>query len=74
MICMHYYACPYCDPCTKARLFKIIMNELSCKYEKEDSCEEKHKCKEVYKCAKCKNEWTYSLKFLREQKRKIKDG
>jgi len=50
------------------------MKELDCKYEKEESCEEKHKCKEVYKCAKCKNEWTYSLKFLRDQKRKIKDG
>jgi len=72
---MHYYACPYCDPCSKARLIKIKLKELSCKYEREENCEEKkHKCKEAYRCAKCKNEWTYSLKFLREQKRKIKDG
>ena len=71
---MYFYACPYCDPCAKAHLFKKKMKELSCKYENEKVCEDKHKCKEIYKCAKCKHEWTYSLKFLREQKRKIKDG
>ena len=71
---MHYYACPYCDPCAKARLIKIKLKVLSCKHKREDTCEEKHKCKEAYRCAKRKHEWTYSLKFLREQKRKIKDG
>ena len=71
---MHFYACPYCDPCAKAHLLEKKMKELECKYENEEICEDKHKCKEVYRCAKCKNEWTYSLKFLRDQKRKIKDG
>tara|TARA_B100000809_G_C15024098_1_gene489516 strand:- start:219 stop:434 length:216 start_codon:yes stop_codon:yes gene_type:complete len=71
---MHIYVCPYCDPCEKARLVKRIADNINCKYDKEDSCEEKHKCKEVMRCKKCKEEWTYSLKFLRGQKRKIKDG
>jgi len=71
---MHFYACPYCDPCAKAHLVKVKARDVSCKYEKEEVCEEKHKCKEVMKCEKCKEEWAYSLKFLRQQKRKIKDG
>ena len=71
---MHFYACPYCDPCPEARLFKEKMKELDCKYKRKDACEEEHKCKEVIRCKKCNEKWTYSLKFLREQKRKIKDG
>ena len=71
---MYFYACPYCDPCKEARLIKIIAKNIDCKYEKEEACEGRHKCKEVMRCQKCKEEWTYSLKFLREQKRKIKDG
>ena len=76
---MHFYACPYCDPCEKSRLIKKTGKKVAgvarpCKYEKEEVCEEKHKCKEVMCCPKCKESWIYSLKFLREQKRKIKDG
>ena len=71
---MHFYACPYCDPCATAILITVKVKDLSCKYDKEDACEEKHKCKEVMRCKKCKHQWTYSLKFLRDQKRKIKDG
>ena len=72
---MHYYACPYCDPCEKAHLFRVIAKDMRCKYEKDDGfCEENHKCKEVMECQKCKNQWTILKKFLKDQKRKIKDG
>ena len=71
---MHFYICPYCEPCSKAKLTKVMLDAVKCKYDNEDVCAENHKCKEVMRCKKCKEEWTYSLKFLREQKRKIKDG
>ena len=71
---MHIYVCPYCDPCEKAYLTEIKIEEISCKHGREEVCAEKHKCKEVMTCKKCKHQWTYSLKFLRDQKRKIKDG
>ena len=71
---MHFYACPYCDPCEKARLEIVKVEDLKCKYDKEDTCEEIHKCKEILKCKVCKNEFKPSKLFLREQKRKIKDG
>ena len=71
---MYYYACPYCDPCPKARLDRVVADDLECKYDKEEHCEEKHKCKEVMECRKCKNQWTILKKFLKDQKRKIKDG
>lgn len=71
---MHYYACPYCLAHPKAVLVETTMPEVSCKYDKEDVCEEKHKCKDTLTCKKCKEVFTVSKKFLREQKRKIKDG
>ena len=71
---MHFYVCPYCDPCPKAYLEMIKVDDLDCKYEKEEVCEEKHKCKEVMRCKKCKNEFVPSKKFITNQKRKIKDG
>ena len=71
---MRYYACPYCDPCTAARLKKVIVEEIDCKYDKEDVCEEKHKCKETMECGKCKTWFRITKKFLETQKRKIKDG
>ena len=71
---MHYYICPYCDPSPEAHLIKAKVVNIKCKYKKEKVCEEKHKCKEVMRCQKCKEQWKYSLKFLRQQKRKIKDG
>ena len=71
---MHYYICPYCDPCEKARLEKIIVEKVACKHGREETCAEKHKCKEVMKCKKCKSEFVPNKKFMTDQKRKIKDG
>jgi len=50
------------------------MEEVKCKYDKEDLCEEKHKCKRAMQCKKCGEVFTASKVFLREQKRKVKDG
>jgi uncharacterized Zn finger protein len=71
---MYYYACPYCVPSEKARLIKTTMPEVGCKYNKEDTCEDEHKCKEVMECKECKAAFTVTKKFLKDQKRKIKDG
>ena len=71
---MHFYVCPYCAPCAKAKLIKIKSDMIKCKYNKEDTCKDEHKCKEIMKCQKCKEEWTINKKFLINQKRKIKDG
>ena len=51
-----------------------VFSEKWDKYKKEEICEKKHKCKEVMKCKKCKAEFVMSKKFLKDQKRKIKDG
>jgi len=74
MFIMHYHACPYCVSNPKARLFKTTMPEVNCKYKKEDACEEKHKCKEVMECKQCEAQFKITKLFLKEQKRKIKDG
>lgn len=77
---MHFYACPYCDPCEAAKLIKIKSEQKGCKhkkglFKKDKKCaEENYKCKEVMKCKKCKSEFSLSDQFLKEQKRKIKDG
>jgi len=71
---MHYYACPYCAPNPKAVLAETTMPEVDCKYDKEEVCEEKHKCKAVMQCKKCKEIFYISKRFLKECKRKIKDG
>ena len=71
---MHFYACPYCVACPKAHLVETTMEEVKCKYDKEEACEEKHKCKTVLRCKKCKEVFSISKKFLNSQKRKIKDG
>jgi hypothetical protein len=71
---MHYYACPYCAPAPESELVKTMFPEVKCKYEKEDTCEDKHKCKEVMQCMQCESTFKITKKFLREQKRKIKDG
>jgi len=49
-------------------------DKIKCKYDKEDSCAKEHKCKDIMVCAKCKNEFKITVSFLREWKRKIKDG
>ena len=74
IIRMHYYICPYCAPCAEATLIKVKSKMMKCKYDKEEDCGEKHKCKEILKCKRCKEEWTINKQFLRDQKRKIKDG
>ena len=71
---MHIYICPYCLPCPKACLTEGTMEEIKCKYDKEEACEEKHKCKEVMRCKKCGETFNSTKVFLREQKRKLKDG
>ena len=71
---MHYYACPYCPSCEEAKLVESTMEEIECKYDKEDICEERHKCKDTLTCEKCKEIFTVTKKFLKEQKKKIKDG
>jgi hypothetical protein len=71
---VHIYICPYCDPCEKAILIRKKADDIDCKYNKEEICAEDHLCKDVMECKKCKNQFTILKKFLREQKRKIKDG
>ncbi len=71
---MHFYACPYCDPCKESRLKTVQAKDVNCKYEREEVCEEKHKCKEIMRCLKCKSEFKITKLFLKEWKRKIKDG
>jgi hypothetical protein len=71
---MHYYGCPYCPPSEKAYLAESTMEEIKCRYDKEEACEEKHKCKEVLICKQCGEIFNATKVFLREQKRKIKDG
>ena len=48
--------------------------DLNCKYNKEEICAEDHQCKDIMECKKCKNQFTILKRFLKEQKRKIKDG
>jgi tRNA(Ile)-lysidine synthase TilS/MesJ len=71
---MYYYACPYCDPSSKAHLKIVITEAVGCKYDNEDVCEEKHKCKETMECKVCQNRFKITKSFLKSQKRKIKDG
>ena len=72
---MHFYACPYCDPCEEAHLITIKSDNKACDHKKDKQCQaEDLKCKEVMKCKKCKNEFIPTKEFLKEWKRKIKDG
>ena len=71
---MHYYACPYCRASEGGILVRTKMEQVKCKYDKEEHCEEKHKCKEVMQCKECKSTFKITKVFLSEQKRKIKDG
>ena len=82
---MHFYACPYCDPCEKARLYKKIDEDTSCNHKKglfgtnkrgigKECKKEDLKCKEVMVCKKCKASFIFSEESLKQWKRKIKDG
>ena len=77
---MYYYACPYCAPCAHARL--RLTKEMSvvcgCKeglFDKYKVCKlQDYKCKEILTCSKCEASFKPDEQFLKEQKRKIKDG
>jgi len=57
---MHVYICPYCKPSPEASL---------------EPTEKIHTNKrKVWKCKKCNNDFVGVPTFLKEQKRKIKDG
>ena len=71
---MYYYICPYCDPSPESYLEWVKVEEVKCKYDKEDTCEEEHKCKDTLRCKKCENQFKPNKAFLKEQKRKDKDG
>ena len=67
---MHFYACPFCDPCEAARLIEAKSEVKACIHKKDRQCEaEDYKCKEVMKCKKCKAEFAISKKFLAKQKK-----
>ena len=80
-----FYACPYCLPCSDATLILVKSEEKVCNHEesffgeihfsKNKECKKKnYKCKEVLKCRKCKEIFAFTERFLKEQKRKYKDG
>ena len=82
---MHFYACPYCDPCEKAHLYKKIEKNTACNHKKgilnkdkkgigKECKKEELKCKEVMECKKCKSQFSFSEESIKEWKRKIKDG
>ena len=78
---MHFYACPYCKPSKKSNLARVEgSNYEECvevKIETPDG--EEKQCVECvdldeYHCKSCKESFIGNEKFLKEQKRKIKDG
>jgi hypothetical protein len=72
---MHIYICPLCDPSGETHLSIAKLKTKSCEHKKDKECEvTDYKCKEVMKCKNCKQTFHISKKFLKEQKRKIKDG
>ena len=77
---MYYYVCPYCAPCAQARLFSSKEKTVVCDckqtiFSKDKECKkQKYKCKRVWRCKKCRECFAHDEEFLKEQKRKIKDG
>lgn len=71
---MYYYICPYCDPSPKSHLEENKAKDIKCKYNKEKVCAEEHQCKNILKCKQCKSEFRPNAAFIKNQKRKIKDG
>jgi hypothetical protein len=73
---MHFHACPYCPPGRKTNLIKLDEATHE-EWEEEDgekSSEEFVKDLFSYKCEKCEEHFLGTEDFLKEQKRKIKDG
>lgn len=65
---MHYYQCPYCSPSPKSKLEELVEERTEGKiFPKKISVKS-------MKCKKCKNLFSITPEFLKEQKRKIKDG
>tara|TARA_Y100001938_G_C7914076_1_gene341057 strand:- start:434 stop:691 length:258 start_codon:yes stop_codon:yes gene_type:complete len=85
---MHFYSCPYCWDKTTGqkdihlgRLIVIKSAEIACHHKgglftsAEDQCKkENYKCKEVLMCPICDAYFKISEEFLKEQKKKDKDG
>ena len=69
---MYIYVCPYCNPCRDSNL--IESREEDYEYQYED-CDEQD-CIDIiqYTCNKCNEHFLGTINFLKEQKRKIKDG
>jgi len=69
---MYYYQCPYCPPDRETYLYKSHVDDVEYIYEECDDDD----CKNIiqYTCNKCDEHFLGTDNFLKEQKRKIKDG
>lgn len=69
---MHYYLCPYCPPDRESYLYKSHVDDVEYVYEECDDDD----CNNIiqYTCNKCDEHFLGTDNFLKEQKRKIKDG
>jgi len=69
---VHYYICPYCKPDRKSFLKEAREKDVDYFWE---DCDEDD-CVDIpqYICNKCKEHFLGTDRFLKEQKRKIKDG
>ena len=70
---MHFYACPFCPPCRESTLVKADEATHE-EWDEDDSSEEFVKDLFSYQCKKCEELFLGDDEFLKEQKRKIKDG
>ena len=77
---MHYYACPYCAPHAQAHLLlgKEMGVACDCKegfFDKYKECKlQEFRCKTILVCNKCDAGFKPDEEFLKQQKRKIKNG
>ena len=77
---MHYYACPYCAANAQAHLLPQTELAVACDckegfFDKYKECKlQEYKCKECLICNECDSLFKPDEQFLKEQKRKIKDG
>tara|TARA_B100000959_G_scaffold286227_1_gene363949 strand:+ start:770 stop:1009 length:240 start_codon:yes stop_codon:yes gene_type:complete len=79
---MHFYVCPYCVPSKKSNLEKVEEDStheecIEVKVKTPDG--EQERCVECvdldeYRCKACGESFIGNEKFLKDQKRKIKDG
>lgn len=84
---MHIYSCPYCLPDKRARLTEQnskVTTYCSCPFTENFWGDPVRECKtkkvdckndkKIMRCIKCQNEFVITPDFLKERKRKIKDG